>query len=55
MTRVEPQVAAWGLFFFKATQSVKRFAAFPPNRERGALWKLPQLRKSNTVAFGASS
>jgi hypothetical protein len=53
MTRVKPQVAAWGISFlgYKIGQVIPR--AFPEKpRERGALWKLPPLRKSDKVAFG---
>jgi hypothetical protein len=43
-----------GAFLFKPTKSVKAFPDKRPQktRKRGALWKLPQLRKSTKVAFG---
>jgi hypothetical protein len=52
MTRVEPQVAAWGIFLFKPTKSVKQSRRFQKTRNGEPLWKLPQLRKSTKVAFG---
>src|SRR5262245_39482655 len=53
MTRVRPQVAAWGISFFSLqNRSSCSRGVSRKNRGRGALWKLPQLRKSNKVAFG---
>jgi hypothetical protein len=53
MTRVKPQVAAWGISLLAYKIGQVGRPAFPEKTgKRGALWKLPQLRKSNKVAFG---